>query len=149
MDRVDVLGRLDRMVEPGGAIALFRDDHPKLPDNAWHPRWQQIVDAYGSADPDRVRRKSPDWLPNEAIVLDSPFCVLERISVIERRRVPADQLVDRAMSMSSTTSATLGERVADLVRELREAIAGSVEDGQVREVVETSALVARRPDGQA
>jgi ubiquinone/menaquinone biosynthesis C-methylase UbiE len=35
MDRVDTLKRLDRMIEPAGAVALFHDSAPAVPANAW------------------------------------------------------------------------------------------------------------------
>src|SRR5215475_12820400 len=46
MDRVDTLRRLAEMAEPDGAIALFGDDHPRLPDNRWRREFRALIDRY-------------------------------------------------------------------------------------------------------
>lgn len=99
-----------------------------------------------------VRRQSaalspnrPGWIRHEAVLLDSPFAVLERFAAIERRSVPAATLVDRVLSRSTSSPARIGAAAAEaLAAELREFVTGIATDGRVTEVVETSALVARR-----
>ena len=138
MDREDTLRRLDTLVEPGGAVALFRDSWPEVPENAWLARFQAVRRAYEGDDATHARR-SPGWVPHETVLLASAFSVLERFGVVERRAVTAEALVARALSMSSTSPARLGGRAEAFAVELRAALAG------VRsEVVETSALVAWR-----
>jgi SAM-dependent methyltransferase len=138
MDRVDTLKRLDRMIEPAGAVALFYDSAPTIPANAWRRVWDGIREHYepntGPHDHD------PNWIRNEAILLDSPFARLERFGVIERRAIDVETLVQRALSMGSTSPAHLGENMPAMVAEIRAALADVRE-----EVVETSALVAWRP----
>src|ERR1700726_2026193 len=46
MDRVDTLHRLDGMIEPGGAIALFNDSQPDVPDNAWRQDYDAVLARY-------------------------------------------------------------------------------------------------------
>src|SRR5882762_69304 len=46
MDRVDTLKRLDRMIEPAGAVALFHDSAPAVPANAWRKVWRDIREHY-------------------------------------------------------------------------------------------------------
>jgi len=87
MDRVETLRRLAEIVEPDGAIALFGDDHPRVPDNRWQRDYKALIERYAEGDTVRAQVKSPDWVPHEAVLLDSPFAALERISVIERRRI--------------------------------------------------------------
>lgn len=50
MDREETLLRLDRIVEPGGAIALFGDDHPEVPDNRWGETFGRLIDRYAEGD---------------------------------------------------------------------------------------------------
>jgi SAM-dependent methyltransferase len=147
MDRVDTLRRLAEIVEPDGAVALFGDDHPRLPDNRWRRDFRALIDRYAEGDTVRAHIKSPDWVPHEAILLDSPFAALERLTVIERRRTPVDSLLDRALSMSSTSPERLGPHAEDFVRELRALLAGAAVDGLVTEVVESEALIACRAAG--
>ncbi len=137
MDRVDTLKRLDRLIEPAGAVVLFGDTAPAVPANAWRKVWNAIRDSYepntGPHDHD------PNWLRNEAILLYSPFARLERFGAIERRAIDVETLVQRALSMGSTSPAHLGENMPTLVAEIRAALADVRE-----EVVETVALVASR-----
>jgi hypothetical protein len=143
MDREETLRRLDQIIETGGAVTLFGDDHPKVPDNRWTVVFDQIIDRYSEADTARTTRQMPGWLSHEAVLLKSPFPHLERIGVIEPRVTPIDHLVDRALSLSSVSHVQIGTR-ADLARELREAMAPLAVNGLVTEVVETEALSAWR-----
>ena len=139
MDRVDTLKRLDGMIEPAGAIALFADLAPAVPANAWRKTWLDICARYEPRT--GAHAHDPNWIRHEAVLLDSPFARLERFAVIERRAVDAETLVQRALSMGSTSPAHLGEKnTAAISAEIRRALAGVRE-----EVVETSALVAWRP----
>jgi SAM-dependent methyltransferase len=145
MDRGETLRRLDALIEPGGAVVLFDDDHPNVPDNAWRLHWRELIERYSADDPVRGRSRRPGWIRHEAMLLNSAFSELEEISVIERRRVATETLIDRALSMSSTSRARLGERAEAMVREMRELLAELAPAGELTEVLATSALIARHP----
>jgi SAM-dependent methyltransferase len=139
MDRVDTLKRLDGLVESAGAVALFADTAPAIPANAWRQVWQGICDRYEPRN--GAHRSDPNWIRHEAVLLDSPFARLERFSVIERRALDVEMLVERTLSMGSTSPGHLGEKgTASITADIRAALSGVRE-----EVVETSALVAWRP----
>jgi SAM-dependent methyltransferase len=144
MDRADTLERLDTIVDPLGAVVLFHDSHLELSDNGWHREYRALLARYSGGDAGWERRRAADWIPHEAILLDSPFKVLERIGVIERRQTAIDRLVDRAFSMSSTSRKRLGPRANVLAREIRSMMLGHAVKGMVTEVVESQALIARR-----
>lgn len=139
MDRVNTLERLDRMIEPEGAVALFHDSAPVVPANAWRKAWRDIRERY---EPDTGPHMSdPNWIRHEVILLDSAFARLERSGVIERRMIDVETLVHRVLSMGSTSPAHLGEKAAAMAAEIRTTLADVCE-----EVMETSALVAWRSD---
>jgi SAM-dependent methyltransferase len=142
MDRPETLRRLDTMIEPDGAIALFGDTHPDVPDNAWRPLWRAVLDRYTPEV--HARHRGPGWVRHEAVLLDSPFCRLESIATIERRRVNTQILVRRALSMSSLSVAGAGRRVDELTRDLSAALAPFAPEGAITEVVESYALLAWR-----
>jgi len=144
MNRRRTLERLDRLVEAHGAVVLFRDRHPDLPDNAWRTPYRALMERFAVQDDARTRRSAPGWQPHEAILLDSPFHRLERVTVIVQSKTPVETFVDRALSMSSTAPARIGARSQDLVREMRALMASFAVDGCVSETVETEALIARR-----
>jgi hypothetical protein len=58
--------------------------------------------------------------------------------------LPEAQLVERALSMSAMSEDRLGSRVKQLIDEINELAARSSHEGTLREVVESSALVAHR-----
>jgi SAM-dependent methyltransferase len=140
MDRADTLRRLDGMIGPGGAIVLFNDTHPDLPDNAWQAEWKALLARYG----DRRHRDGVVWVRHEAVLLDSAFAALEQASVIERRRTPVAALIDRALSLSSNSPSYLGDRAGPFLAELTRFVNAIAAGGVVTEVVATAALIARR-----
>ncbi len=146
MDRPDTLQRLDAMVEIDGAVVLFSDSHPKHRDNAWVEPYKRIIDGYAAGDIQRARRRSADWPSNEEILLASPFARLERVSVIEKRTLPVEHLVERAFSMSAIKEAGLGSKMKLLIDDIKELGSRFSAEGIVSEVIETSALIARRVD---
>jgi hypothetical protein len=70
--------------------------------------------------------------------------MLERIGVIERRQIAVERLVDRAFSMSSTSREKLGTRAQALAAEIRKLMMAHAPNGQVAELIESQALLARR-----
>ena len=144
MDRPETARRLDALIEPGGALVLFRVEHLDAPDNAWRATYQAAIDAAVGGGR-RAAWQQPGWVKNEAILLESPFCALERIGVVDRVQVPAASLVDRALSMSNSTRERLGDAVERLRENVAAVIAAVAIDGLVTEVVESVALIARRP----
>ncbi len=143
MDRVETVKALDALIERAGAITLFGESYPEVPANAWHREFQAIVDSYSTADP--ARAQIHERAKNEAVLLDSAFGHLERISVLERRQTPIERFVDRALSFASTWAGRPGSREQDLALEIRAALAKHADSqGLVHEVLEGHALIARR-----
>jgi SAM-dependent methyltransferase len=144
MDRQETLVNLDRIIQPEGAVVLFDDHHPKVPDNRWSETYEGLIDRYAEADTARAARHALGWLSHEAVLLDSPFPHLERISMLECRSTPVERFVDRALSLSSVSQGQIGARADDLAREIHEVMGRFARDGRVTEVVESEALIARR-----
>jgi SAM-dependent methyltransferase len=140
MDRADTLRRLDALIEPDGALILFNDVRPDVPENIWYKRYIELVDSYASRD----ACIPPDRLRHEAVLLDSSFNRLARIGVIERRVVPIERLIDRALSMSTSSPEQLGPSSELLAQELLTQMSQFATDGTVAEVVEFQALIAQR-----
>ena len=69
---------------------------PAVPDNAWRAEYEAaLAQATGSAE--RQVWRQPGWVRNEGVLLDSAFCDLHRVGVLERRRTQGATLVDRAL----------------------------------------------------
>lgn len=149
MDRADTLRRLDALIEPGGAVALFNSGHRDAPNTEWIEPYRALVRRYAADDRTHTRRGNSEWVDHEAILLGSAFNLLDEIAVIERRQVSVAQLVQRALSRSSTTEERLGAAAPRFAVEIRELLAPMAADGMLSEVIATYALIARRPGAEA
>jgi ubiquinone/menaquinone biosynthesis C-methylase UbiE len=145
MDREETLRRLDRLIEPDGAIVLFDDKRPAIPENRWVKEVEALLDRYSEDDEDRKHRRSEAFLPHISVLLRSPFNRLEQFSVTAERELTIDGLVERALSRSSTSRARLGERADAMISDLRALAADLSSSGPLVEVVASNALIARRP----
>jgi SAM-dependent methyltransferase len=144
MDRADTLARLAAITTQNGAVALFSDLHPDVPENAWVKDYRAIRKRHTGEENPRWRQ--PGWPSHESYLLASPFSRLERIGVFERHLIPATRLVDRILSMSTTSRTQLGDKVGALEQEMTAYANAIAKDGHVEEVVETTALIAFRQD---
>ncbi len=140
MDREKTLATLDTMIEPKGGVALFGDRHPNVPENAWHKAWRAIRDRYAEDDP------RPHDRDHEAVLRRSPFSALRLLTERVQRRTSLDEMVARALSLSTTSPERLGQARAAFEAELRAALAPYAEGGAVSELVEALALLATRPE---
>ncbi len=140
MDRADTLRRLDGLIKPDGAVVLFNDVRPEVPENSWYKHYSELVDSYADS-----RNSIPlQHLRHEAVLLNSSFDQLMRIGVIERRVVPVPRLVDRALSMSTSSPEQLGSLSGRLAHEILTQMPQFATNGHVVEIMESQALIARR-----
>ncbi len=143
MDRTDTLKRLDRIIDPGGAVALFDVDTIGEGSSHWHARFREIVERHSAG---KAEWRSPDWVHHEAFLLASPFSLVDGFSVVERTTFPAVQIVDLAFSMSRTSPQALGpDKAAALAADLKALAAEVAVDGMVSEIRKSNVLLARRP----
>lgn len=142
MDRAATLIRLDGIIAPEGAVVLFHDEHPKTAENRWLDVLQDVAKRYGRDDePVISERKSPEYRSHESYLLASRFNMLEAVSVIVRKPITVDEIIGRALSMSTCSPEKLGQRVGAFEAELRSALAQS---GDLTEIATLVALIARR-----
>jgi SAM-dependent methyltransferase len=142
MDREQTVASLDALIGPGGAIALFGERYPDLPENAWYPAFRALLDSYAKEDPGQQRTRGLS--PHEAVLYAGGFDHLERISVLESRRTPIQHIVDRALSFGASWDGKPGSREDDLAHEVRALVEPSARDGRVSEVIEGHALIGFR-----
>lgn len=140
MDRADTLRKLDPLIEEDGAVLLFNDVRPDVPQNAWYKRYSDVVDRFTN----KSVGFAPERLHHESILLESRFGQLTRIGVIEQRLVPVARLIDRALSMSTSSPEQLGVLEGQLAQELTMEISPFATAGGVVEVIESQVLIAQR-----
>ncbi|MGF6721613.1 trans-aconitate methyltransferase [Paraburkholderia sp. GAS41] len=144
MDRPDTLARLAQLIVPSGAVVLFATSQPDDAATPWQAPYRALLDEYAQTDPAREQRKSDSWESHESVLLKSAFAALERVSIIERRRVTLDSLMARALSMSSLSRERLGSQLDELLERARQLLEPHAADGWLDEHVESIALIARR-----
>jgi 2-polyprenyl-3-methyl-5-hydroxy-6-metoxy-1,4-benzoquinol methylase len=141
MDRADTLRRLEALVPASGAVALFHDTHPELPENAWWKEYRELVRRYETEA--GVHRRA-GWVPHETVLMESAFSQLEVHAVIESRRTSIASIVARAMSKSSIAMASASGSVVSLGAEIETLLAPYAQDGHVTEIVATEAMLGFR-----
>lgn len=145
MDRAETARAFDRMIVPGGALALFDDEFPNTVENRWRTALETVAHRYGAdSSPHRMERADPLHRSHESVLLESPFPVLETAGVIVRRDLTVEDIIGYAQSLSVTSAQTLGERAAAFEADLRQALAELSPEGRFVEIAEMKALVAWR-----
>jgi SAM-dependent methyltransferase len=145
MDRAQTLVDLDRLIEPGGAVALVGDRSLDIPENARIRAYEKLLQDWSADDESHVIRRGGIRQPDVSVLLASPFSRIERITVITRQPLTLQTLVDRALSFSSTSRARLGERADALVAELTAKMAEWEAEGPMEQVLGSEAVIAWRP----
>ena len=144
MDRATTLEALDRIVYPFGALALFRDSHPKIPQNLWYKRLQSALRPLSQKAPAESLGEAP--VPDEFYLLKSKFDRLERVSVIQEVESPVERVLHRAWSMAIPRSKQLESEMKTILDNLRTLLNQHANNGLITEVIESEALVAFRSD---
>ncbi|MBC7832665.1 MAG: class I SAM-dependent methyltransferase, partial [Hyphomicrobium sp.] len=140
------LQRLDELIASGGAVALVNTElHPSGASN-WHKAFEELRNAHGRFDDFYRWRKSGDWEEHTSVLMRSAFSEVERISVFEPRKPSLEEIVARALSFSANSPAALGDAGrTSYEAQVRERMLAIAPDGEFPEIVESVAIIARRP----
>lgn len=146
LDRARVLARLDRLIEPAGAVVVFREHREPGREAAWRPLLAQLERRWLPDGPRALRRHAehrggPD---HETVLRASAFARLERIEVEVRRAWTHHGVVGYVRSTSRGKEALAGPQGPPREAELRAALADL---GDLDETVTVAAVVARRGAG--
>jgi SAM-dependent methyltransferase len=144
MDRDATLAVLDRMIEHGGAIALFNDRLIDTRGAGWRTLVERLSEEFVPARATERRERKQTQEPHEIVLLRSAFASLERHGVIVTHRLSADDIIGRVYSTSTTSPDSLGERRLAFEQSLREGLARLSPTGEFSAIVEVNALIARR-----
>ncbi|HTR35478.1 MAG TPA: methyltransferase domain-containing protein [Bryobacteraceae bacterium] len=137
-DRDRALETLDRIVAPGGAIAICAAISPRSAVNPWGARFHEVRMSWADPpDESCYRIDFEKWFDG------TRFQGAGRVEVMERRQVTVHDLVQRALSMSNTSPAVLGDRRADFEVVMAEALEPFSANGILEETVVAGALIFR------
>jgi ubiquinone/menaquinone biosynthesis C-methylase UbiE len=146
MDREATLMSLDRLIAPGGAVALVNTELHPDGTTRWHEKFEDLRTSHGRFDDFYRWRKSDAWEEHTSVLLRSAFSEVERISVFEARAANLEEVVARALSFSANSPAALGkDGSAAYEAQVRERMLAISPDGMFPEIVESVAIISRRP----
>lgn len=146
MDRAATLAMLDRIVTPDGGVALFHDSHPPVEENGWFKVLRDVEDKFGRAAAPHVMERKGGHRRYEPFLFASAFTQLDGLSVTIRKDLTEEEIVGRALSMSTCSPQTLGAQQQGFETRLAAALRELSPDGTFTEVAELVAVVARRPN---
>lgn len=146
MDRAATLTMLDHIVTPQGGVALFHDTHPPVEENVWFKILRDVQDKFGRAAAPHVMERRGGHRRYEPFLFASAFTQLDGLSVTIRKDLTVEEIVGRALSMSSCSPQTLGAQQQAFETRLAAALRELSPDGKFVEVAEMVAVLARRAE---
>ena len=136
LNRDKALAVLDRIVAPGGRIAICGAPTTDAPINAWAPKFKEVRNDWASErDESRYRPDLDQWFAS------SRFRRVEDLSVLHRHRVMVEDLVRRALSYSTTSLAVIADRRPHFEAAVRAAVEPFSDDGAIEEEVAAKATI--------
>jgi SAM-dependent methyltransferase len=137
-DRDEALAVLERIVDPGGWIAICGTRSQSAAGQGWEGRFHELRRAW-SSDPDESKYHFDieDWFRG------SRFQKKGQVEVIESQPVTIQEMIGRALSMSTTSPKVLGDRRAAFEAAMRDALEPLSEDGVFEEQVTAIATILR------
>ncbi len=146
MDRAATLAMLDRIVTADGGVALFHDAHPPTEENRWFKILREVQDKFNRAAAPHVMERRGGHRRYEPFLFASAFTQLDGLSVTIRQDLTVEEIVGRALSMSTCSPQTLGAQQQAFETRLAAALRELSPDGTFTEVAELVAVLARRPN---
>lgn len=139
MERDRVLDDLDRLIEPGGGIALVNPGR-RRPQESWEPIAEQLVEQYlGSRPPHPQRNPEPH---HEPALRRSAFEIVEDVEFVSTVDRDIASVIGAVYSLSGSTPRLFGDRLADFEADLASALRRASPAGLFHETVETGVIVA-------
>jgi SAM-dependent methyltransferase len=129
---------LERALAPRGRVLVCGATSAKDGRNRWLEAFNAVRDRWKGDRPSR---------DHHTFFADGRFARAGTIRVEETYAVPVERLVDRVLSMSTSSSERLGDEVPAMKSAMREALAPFGAEGMIDDIVEARAEVFERAGG--
>jgi SAM-dependent methyltransferase len=126
---------LERAVAPRGRVLVCGATSAKDGRNSWLQAFNAVRDRWKGDRPSR---------DHKSFFADGPFTRTGTIRVEGTHAVPVERLVERVLSMSTSSSERLGDEVPAMKSAMREALAPFAANGMIEDIVEARAEVFER-----
>ncbi len=148
LDRRRVLAALDKIVAPGGFVAVVGYRAPNTQREWWHPLLVKLREKHlGAAD--LAGPATPYVQPevgHEAVVRASPF---RRVAVLRadyQRTYTLDELIGLQSTFAYSSPTTLGQKREAFENDLRTALSIAQPEGLFTTTLQAAVIVGRRGD---
>ncbi|HSZ50629.1 MAG TPA: class I SAM-dependent methyltransferase [Caulobacteraceae bacterium] len=144
MDRGQVLGDFQRLIEDGGGIALINPGR-RRPQESWEPISEEVVERYlGKQSPHPQRNAEPH---HEPALRRSAFEITEDVEFSSTITRDIPSIIGFLYSRSDSTQRLFGERLDAFEHDLAAALRRVRPDGVFHETIETGVTVAMKRVG--
>ena len=126
---------LDRVLAPHGRVLVCGATSVRDGRNPWLETFNAVRDRWKGDRPSR---------DHHTFFADGRFARTGTIRVEGTYAVPVERLVERVLSMSTSSSERLGDEVPAMESAMREALAPFAADGMIEDIVEARAEVFER-----
>jgi SAM-dependent methyltransferase len=130
---------LERALAPRGKVLVCGATSAKDGRNPWLEAFNAVRDRWKGDRPSRG---------HESFFADGHFTRTRTIQVEAAYRIPVERLVERVLSMSTSSTDRLGDEVPLMKSAMREKLAPFTTDGMIEDVVEARAAVFERAGGE-
>ncbi|MCK2217610.1 class I SAM-dependent methyltransferase [Actinomadura sp. ATCC 31491] len=144
MDRRAVLGELDRLLPPGGVVALVGPGR-RPPEEPWEPAMRRVRDRFGLGEMTASSSYQATGEHHHDVLADSPFADLTLHTDERVLTRDLDGVLGLQLSYSFSSPARLGDRLEAFVEEARRELVAENPSGEWRYVRQAEVLLARRP----
>jgi SAM-dependent methyltransferase len=135
LDREAARASLDRALAPRGRVLVCGASSVKDGRNPWLETFNAVRDRWKGDRPSRDHR---------SFFADRQFTRTGTIRVERTHALSIERLVERVLSMSTSSSERLGDEVPAMKSAMREKLAPFASDGMIKDIVEARAEVFER-----
>lgn len=137
MEPVPTKAVLDRLLAPGGAIAICASSTARDGRNRWLGAYNALRARWAGTSVERSKIDLP------AFFAGTRFSVQERLVLQTEQTVSVEDLAQRILSFSTTSPAILGDRIDAMLEDARRTLMPLSNSGMIAETVESSATIVR------
>ena len=135
LDRGATLAAFDRILAPGGRILICGSSPFADEKNPWRPAYESVLVAWGDAREGRHHRLHENWFEG------SRFAEIATVTAMHRHKIGPQDLIERALTRSTSSPAVLGARLPDFRADMLAALTPFFPNGVADEVIESRATI--------
>jgi len=135
LDRDATLATFDRILAPHGRVLICGSSPFADEKNPWRPAYESVLRSWGDEREGRHHRLHENWFAG------TRFVEVAKITATHRQKITPQDLVERALTRSTSSPAVLGSRIQVFRADMLKALAPCFPGGAADEVIEARATI--------